>query len=116
MRLKRGMIAVVNLNPVLGSETGKTRPCVIVTNDVYNQRVPIIQVIPITNYSERKAAIITNVVIVPTPENGLNKESIADCLQTRPIDVNRRLVQIIGELTDTDMNKIDSALKIVFAL
>ena len=46
--LKRGMIIDVNLDPTLGSETGKIRPCVIVTNDVYNKRVPVIQVVPIT--------------------------------------------------------------------
>ena len=41
----------VNLDPTLGSETGKIRPCIIVTNDVYNQRVPVIQVVPIFFYS-----------------------------------------------------------------
>ncbi|MFC1829686.1 type II toxin-antitoxin system PemK/MazF family toxin, partial [Thermodesulfobacteriota bacterium] len=34
--LKRGMVIDVNLEPTLGSETGKVRPCVIVTNDIYN--------------------------------------------------------------------------------
>jgi mRNA interferase MazF len=42
-RLTRGMILDVNLDPTLGSETGKVRPCVIVTNDVYNEKVPVIQ-------------------------------------------------------------------------
>ena len=41
---KRGMVIDVDLEPTKGSETGKTRPCVIVTNNVYNQRVPVIQV------------------------------------------------------------------------
>ncbi|MBW8049543.1 MAG: hypothetical protein FVQ77_04240 [Cytophagales bacterium] len=36
--LKRGMLITVNLNPVKGSETGKIRPCIIVTNDIYNAR------------------------------------------------------------------------------
>ncbi len=47
-KLKRGMVIDVNLDPIRGSETGKTRPCVIVTNDVYNARVPVIQVVPLT--------------------------------------------------------------------
>jgi len=46
--LKRGMIIDVNLDPSQGSETGKTRPCVIVTNNTYNERVPVIQIVPIT--------------------------------------------------------------------
>ena len=51
--LNRGMVVDVNLEPVQGSETGKTRPSVIVTNNVYNQRVPVIQVVPITEWSEK---------------------------------------------------------------
>jgi mRNA interferase MazF len=46
--LKRGMVIDVNLDPAKGSETGKIRPCVIVTNNTYNARVPIIQVVPLT--------------------------------------------------------------------
>jgi mRNA interferase MazF len=40
--LRRGMVIDVNLDPTQGSETGKIRPCIIVTNDTYNARVPII--------------------------------------------------------------------------
>ena len=46
--LKRGMVIDVNLSPTQGSETGKIRPCVVVTNDVYNARVPVVQVVPLT--------------------------------------------------------------------
>ena len=68
--LKRGMVIDVNLDPTKGSETGKIRPCVIVTNDTYNARVPIIQVVPLTAWSIKKASIITNVEIVPSSNNG----------------------------------------------
>ena len=71
--LKRGMVIEVNLNPVKGSEKGKVRPCIIVTNDVYNQRVPIIQVVPITSWSEKKALIRTNVLLEPAQGTGLTK-------------------------------------------
>ena len=114
--LNRGMVVDVNLEPVQGSETGKTRPCVIVTNNVYNQRVPVIQVVPITEWSEKKAKIKTNVEIVPSSSNGLSKLSLADCLQTRPIDHRARLRHIRGELDGETLHKIDNALKIVFAL
>lgn len=39
MIIKRGMVIDINLEPVKGFETGKTRPCIIVTNDVYNERL-----------------------------------------------------------------------------
>jgi len=114
--IKRGMIIDVNLNPTIGSETGKIRPCVVVTNNTYNERVPVIQIVPITEWNEKKARILTNVEIEPTEENNLTKLSIADCLQTRPIDYRMRLVRVRGKINETDLQKIDSALKKVFDL
>lgn len=114
--LKRGMVIDVNLDPTQGSETGKVRPCVIVTNDTYNARVPVIQVVPLTAWSARKACIITNVEIVPSANNGLTKRTVADCLQTRPVDHRARFVKVRGELEYGIMEKIDDALKLVFDL
>ena len=114
--LKRGMIVQVNLDPTLGSKTGKIRPFVIVTNDVYNERVPVIQVVPITEWSEKKGRIKTNVEIHPSSENGLSKKSVADCLQTRPIDHRHGLVKICGKLSFVKMHEVDQALRIVFEL
>ncbi len=114
--LQRGMIVDVNLDPTQGAEKGKIRPCVIVTNNIYNERVPVIQVVPITEWSEKKNRIKTNVEILPSKGNGLSKKSIADCLQTRPIDHKFRLVKIRGKMMPEEMRKINEALKIVFAL
>lgn len=114
--LKRGIVIDVNLDPTLGSETGKTRPCVVVTNDAYNARVPVIQVVPLTAWSEKKARIVTNVAVAPTPDNELDKLSLADCLQTRPIDHHSRLVRVRGSVSPEVLRQIDQALKIVFSL
>ena len=114
--LKRGMIIDVNLDPTHGSETGKVRPCVIVTNDVYNEKVPVIQVVPITEWSAKKAQIKTNVEIDPSQDNGLSKKSVADCLQTRPIDHRYRMVKIRGKLSTAKIQEINQALRIVFEL
>ena len=51
--LKRGMVIDIGLDPTKGSETGKIRPCVVVTNDVYNERVPVVQVVPVTSWNEK---------------------------------------------------------------
>jgi mRNA interferase MazF len=110
------MVIDINLDPTQGSETGKIRPCVIVTNDIYNARVPVIQVVPLTAWSERKAAIVTNVEIVPTPQNGLSKKSVADCLQTTPVDHRIRLVRVRGELDGGILAEIDDALRVVFGI
>src|SRR5271155_4373188 len=102
-RLRRGMVIDLNLEPSVGSETGKTRPCVVVTNDDYNERVPVIQVTPLTAWTEKKARIVTNVVIEPSRDNGLTKKSVADCLQTRPVDYEKRLVRVRGRLHADEM-------------
>lgn len=113
-KLTRGMVIDVNLNPVKGSETGKVRPCVVVTNNTYNAHLPVIQVVPLTTWNEKKGRIVTNVEILPSPRNGCSKRSVADCLQTRPVDHHSRLVRIRGKLENEDMVKINAALKIVF--
>ncbi len=110
------MVIDVDLNPTKGSETGKVRSCVIVTNDTYNARVPVIQVVPLTAWNERKSRIVTNVEVVPSSRNGLTRRSVADCLQTRPVDHRARLVRVRGELEDEDLARIDDALRIVFDL
>jgi len=62
------------------------------------------------------ARIKTNMTLAPSPINGLDKKSIADCLQTRPIDYRLRLSWLRGKLENDDMRVIDQALKVVFSL
>ena len=112
----RGAIADFNLSPTQGSETGKIRPCIIVTNDVYNSRLTVIQVVPITQWSEKKSRIVTNITLEPSQQNGLSKKSIADCLQTRPIDYTKRFVRDRGIIEADCLRAIDNALLILFDL
>lgn len=114
--LERGMVIDVRLDPTEGSETGKQRPCIVVTNDEYNKRSPVIQVVPITGWSERKSRIITNVEIIPDSRNGLTKKSVADCLQTRPVDQRMRFVKTRGRVDESLLLEIGRALKILFDL
>jgi len=116
MRVKRGMVVQIDFNPVKGSETGKVRPGIVVTNNIYNERVPVIQIVPVTSWSEKKSKIKTNIELAPTKENGLKKKSIADCLQTRPLNQRYRLKKVIGNISDEDLQKLDGALKLVFDL
>lgn len=115
-KIERGMIIDINLDPAHGSETGKVRPCIVVTNNIYNERVPVIQVVPITAWNVKKAQIKTNVEIEPSEKNNLSKKSIADCLQTRPVDYRARLQRIRGKLESEILEKIDQALKAVFGI
>lgn len=92
-KLMRGMIIDVNLEPTLGSETDKIRSCVIVTNDVFNEQVPVFQVVRLP-YGARKR-----------PESQQMLKSIADCLKTRPINHRHRLVTLRGKLSSKKPDK-----------
>ena len=113
---ERGVVADFDLNPIKGSETGKIRPCVVVTNNIYNSKLTVIQVVPITEWTNKKSKILTNVTLIPNPNNGLDKKSIADCLQTRPVDYTKRFVRERGRISNRNLQKIDEALKIIFGL
>lgn len=116
MKIKHGMVLDLNLDPSKGSETGKIRPCIVVTNNIYNEKLSVIQVVPVTEWSEKKILIKTNVTLQPSELNGLTKHSVADCLQTRPVDYQERLVTIRGVIEKNYLLQIDEALKIVFEL
>ena len=78
--------------------------------------VPILQVVPLTNWSEKKSFILSNITVDVNVKNGLSKKSIADCLQTRPIDIKERFVKKRGAIDSDTLMKIDQGLKIVFEL
>lgn len=113
---QRGDLADFDLNPTKGSETGKIRPCLVVTNDIYNAKLTVIQVVPITKWSPKKSRIITNITIPSDKTNGLDKRSIADCLQTRPIDYTKRFVRYRGKISPQILQKINEAIAIVFGI
>jgi mRNA interferase MazF len=48
VEIKRGEVYWVRLDPTIGNEIRKTRPCVIVSNDLANRFSPLVTVVPIT--------------------------------------------------------------------
>ena len=111
---KRGEIYYAVLDPVVGSETGKTRPVLIIQNDIGNMYSPTTIVAVVTEYSEKKA---TYPICVPIDRDaGLKKHSIVNLSQIRTID-NRRLIgPKVAVLPDEIMEKVDMALKNSLAL
>jgi len=69
---KRGSIYLVNFDPAIGVEIKKTRPVVIISNDVANQYSPIVIVAAITGRAESKF----DEVLVRPPEGGFTKPSV----------------------------------------
>lgn len=109
VQIKRGDIYYANLDPVVGSETGKTRPVLVIQNDIGNIYSPTTIVAVLTEYSEKKTSYPICVVI--KKDQGLKKDSIVNLSQIRTIDKRRLITPKQATLTDDLMKKVDQALK-----
>ena len=112
-KIKRGDIYYANLNPVIGSEQGGTRPVLIISNDVGNKHSPTVIVAPITSRIHTKAKLPTHTLI--NDFEGLDKNSIILLEQIRTID-KQRLKQYLGMIPDNIVARVDKALAISVAL
>jgi len=110
---RRGDVWLSDLDPVIGSEQGKTRPVVIVQNDVANEYSPVVIVAAVTTVLGPKE--YPTEVWVRAPEGGLKKDSAILLNQTRTID-KRRMVERLGNLGLETMKRLDEALKISLGL
>ena len=111
--IKRGDIYYADLNPVVGSEQGGTRPVLVISNDIGNKHSPTVIVAPITSRINTKAKLPTHTLI--NNFEGLDKNSIILLEQVRTID-KQRLEQYLGMIPDDMVARVDKALAISVAL
>ena len=110
----RGTVLAVNLDPIVGSEANKTRPCVVIQNDIGNRYSPITIVAAITG-AENVTKVYPFDVPVSRGEGGLTKDSVIHCNQIRSVD-EKRFVRTLGRMSSQTMEKVDSALRISLSL
>jgi len=110
---RRGDVWLAGLDPVIGSEQGKTRPVVIVQNDVANEYSPVVIVAAVTTAVGPRE--YPTEVRVRAPEGGLEKDSAILLNQIRTID-KRRMIERWGTLAPETMQRLDEALKISLGL
>jgi mRNA interferase MazF len=107
--ISRGDIFLLeNTGKTTGAEIQKTRPCVIIQNDVGNINSKVTIVAFITGYKEDKKPYPTN-VFVTARETGLDKNSLVLCNQLRTVDKSL-LLKKIGRVPDEKMKFVDMAL------
>ena len=111
-QIKRGDLYYADLNPVVGSEQGDSRPVLIVQNDMGNKHSPTVIVTPITS-NLRKNPLPTHVAI--SKKCGLEKDSLVLTEQIRAID-RTRLGSYIGYIGESAMLKVDKALSVSIGL
>ncbi len=111
--LKRGEVYLVNFNPSVGAEIQKTRPALILQNDIANRYSPVTIVAAVS--SRFHEPVYPTEVVVAPPEGGLTQRSVVLLNQVRTIDA-RRVVVKLGMLAPETMQRVDRALEVSLGL
>lgn len=109
----RGAIYLVNFDPSMGSEIQKTRPALVVQNDIANRYSPITIVAAIT--SKLNDPPYPTEVILEAAADGLPMRSAVLLNQIRSVD-RRRLVKRLGQASPDTMKRVDRAMQISLGL
>jgi mRNA interferase MazF len=109
MNIKRGDIFLAALDPVIGHEIAKTRPVIIVSNDVGNTYSGTVTIIPVTSKNLEK--IYPFEIYLPKEASKLEKDSKGKADQIRTLDKSR-LIKPLGRLSYELIELMDSAIKI----
>ncbi|ROL61053.1 type II toxin-antitoxin system PemK/MazF family toxin [Bacteroidetes/Chlorobi group bacterium ChocPot_Mid] len=96
-------IYLVNLDPVVGSEQGKTRPALVISEEAINQILPIVNILPITSRKPNRV-VYPNEVLIRENLFGLNHDSVILCHQVRTVDKSR-LIKYIGTIDNLDIQE-----------
>ena len=110
--IKRGDVFLVSFDRTVGAEVKKSRPAVVVSNDINNAHSPIISIAPITSNVTR---VYSFEVEIPAGTAGLRVRSKGRVNQTRAVD-KIRLIKKIGQLPAQTMPEIDQALRLHYDL
>jgi len=103
--VKRFEVWLVNLDPTIGSEVKKTRPCMVVSPDVTNKYLKTVTIVPlattIKNYPTRVDCVF----------NEKNGQLVID--QIRSID-KRRLLKRLGTMDESTCHKASDVIVEMF--
>ena len=111
---RRGEIYLVEFDPGRGHEIKKTRPAVVIQNDIGNRYSPVTIVAAVTSRLSPTPYPV-EVGLAPSKGNGLTLPSAVNLGQIRSVD-RERLVKRVGALDAATMRKVDDALKISLGL
>ena len=106
--LKRGDVVWVNLDPMLGAEIKKRRPCVIVSLGVLNDQRLTVVVVPLSGSSTPRPPLV-----VAVPSAGAESNARID--QIRAVDKSR-VAGVIGKLGSADMEAVAQGFRTVLGL
>ncbi len=102
---QRGDIYWINLDPTIGAEIKKTRPCVIISPNAANRSGPLVIVAPITKAQGKKVHF--HEILLPKGISNLQYDSKLKVFQLRCIDKKRLSKSKIGSISQDLIKKLD---------
>jgi mRNA interferase MazF len=111
---QRGDVFWANLDPTVGAEIKKARPCVIISPDAANRSGPLVIVAPITKVTGKK--VYFHEIFLPKETANLQYDSKIKVFQLRCIDKRRLGDSKIGSLSPELLSKLDEKIAIVTGL
>jgi mRNA interferase MazF len=112
--IRRGEVYLCSFDPTVGHEIKKTRPALVIQNDVGNRYSPLTIVAAITS-TVSPVPYPIEVIIDPSAVNGLGVRSSIRLDQIRTVD-RQCLVRRLGAVDSSTMAKVDEALRISLGL
>ncbi len=105
MAINQYEIVLVNLDPTVGSEIKKTRPCVIISPNEMNKYLNTVVIAPMTSQSKKYPTR------VPVKHNSKKGWIVLD--QIRTID-KQRIIKTLDNLTEKEIEKVKMILMETF--
>lgn len=107
MKLDRGTVVLLDLDPAVGHEQRGVRPCVVVSDPdvISDQRFPLVCVVPVTGTKGEGALYPT----LQAGSSGLSKTSYALIDHLRSVD-KRRVRRVFAQLPRPEIDAVDEGL------
>jgi len=105
----------VSLDPIIGSEQSGTRPALVVSNDIVNEILPVVTVLPLSSV-KNSGHIYPTEIFLSKELSSLPKDSVAMVHQIRTIS-KERLGSQCGKINDEDIkHNVNNVIKNYFEL
>ncbi|NUE02774.1 type II toxin-antitoxin system PemK/MazF family toxin [Halorubraceae archaeon YAN] len=112
LEIRRGDVVIVRLDPAEGHEMKKTRPAVVVQNDVGNNNASTTIVAPATGTYRGYPFE----VLVEAADSPFENDSSIRLDQIRVVSIEKRIHSVLGSLDRETMEAVDEALTLSLGL
>lgn len=110
LNLEIGDVVQINLDPTIGHEQKKIRPCVIAT---LHPKLDLVTVFPITDAAHKRGQVF--VPIANLKAAGLTKPSVIDTYQIRSLS-KLRIIKKLGEVSDIEIHACRKSIALIFEI